>query len=105
MVWKRDTWEAREHVFGRDTFSYEGVQRWRYVPMEEVGTKAVQRDEDCRWGELMRAVGYKRQRSVFGRFMRCFEGSEGEEAEECCYRQQARDVQCSCPTLRKDILA
>lgn len=73
--------------------------------MEEVGTKAVQRDEDCRWGELMRAVGHKRQGSVCGRFMRCFEGSEGEEAEEGGYRQRARDVQYSCPTLRKDRLA
>lgn len=73
--------------------------------MEEVGTEAVQRDEDCRWGELMRAVGYKRQGSVFGRFMRCFEGSEGEETEESSYRQRARNVQYSCPTLRKDSLA
>lgn len=70
--------------------------------MEEVGTKAVQRDEDCRWGELMRAVEYKRQGSVFQRFMSGFEGSEGEEAEECSYRQRARKVQYSYPTLRKD---
>ena len=73
--------------------------------MEEVGTKAVQRDEDCRWGELMRAVEYKRQGSVFQRFMRGFEGSEGEETEEYSYRQRARNVQYSCPTLRKDRLA
>ena len=79
--------EAGQHVFGRHAGAHEGLERRRQAARQEVGTEAVERDEDRGGREVGGAVGAQDRRG-FGRDGQRFPlvrgpvGTEQEEAEE-----------------------
>ena len=57
VIRESDTWEARLHVFGRNTLCYELVQGRGDASGEEVSPEAIERDEYCCRCEGRRAIG------------------------------------------------
>lgn len=49
VIRESDTWEARLHIFGRNTLCYELIQGRRDASGEEVSSEAIEGDKDgCR---------------------------------------------------------